>query len=234
MRSRFELRRSWLAGLALAILATGNATAADQAWRTKPANEWTVDDALEVLRDSDLAHEEDVLIIRGASPFTMDGRLRTRTPRNPFGGWATYIVRWETARPVMQAFERLDDLGQETTALYQGRPPQLPEEYYVITVKSLRLPRSGVDVIERLGEENLLRVTELSRPGLTVKPVRVERSGMGASAAIHFYFPASADGQALLSQNPQEVEFRVKSKRFQLNSKFKLERQWIPQSRNGN
>jgi hypothetical protein len=234
MCSRFELRKSLLAGLALAILATGSAAAADKAWRTKPANEWTVDDALEVLRDSELAHEVDVLMSRGASPFTPDGRLRTGTPRNPFGGWATYIVRWEAAKPVFQAFERLDELGQETTALYQGRPPQLPKEYYVITVKSIRLPRSGVDFIERLGEENLVRVAELSRPGLTVKPVRVERSGMGASAAIHFYFPVSVDGDALLSRNPQEVEFKVKSQRFQLNSRFKLERQWIPQSRNGN
>ena len=234
MRSPFELRKSLLAGFALAILATGSAAAADKAWRTKPASEWTVDDALEVLRDSDWAHEEDVLISRGVSPFTRDGRLRTRTLRNPFGGWASYIVRWESAQPVMQAFERLVELGEETSALYQGRPPQLPEEYYVITVKSLRLPRSGVDFLERLGEENLLRVTELGRPGLTVKPVRVERSGMGASAALHFYFPVSADGQALLSRSPQVVEFKVKSKRFELNSKFKLERQWIPRSRSGN
>jgi hypothetical protein len=228
-----ELWKSLLAALVLATLTTGTVAAGDSAWQSKSPSQWTVDDALEILRDSAWAHEENVLISRGASAFTSRGRLRQRPSGNLFGGWASYLVRWESSRPVMQAFERLDELGEQTSALHQGRPPQHSGEYYVVTVKSIRLPRSGYDFLESLGDENLLRLARLRTVGLTVKPVRLERSGMGASAALHFYFPVSVEGQALLRRSRQEVELSVKANRFELTSKFKLERRWIPQTGNG-
>jgi len=233
MASRSKALKLLPAAVALLLVGSGTVVAADDAWRTKPPDQWTVDDALEVLRNSAWAHQEDVLIHRGSNPFTSSGRLRTRGDAAQFGGWASFLVRWESAQPVMQAFNRLDELGEGTSAHYQGRPPQLPEEYYVVTVKTESLPRSGFDFLERMMDENLLQFAELRTSRTTVKPVRLERSGLGASAAVHFYFPVAAEGRALIADSRQEIEFRLRHRRFNLNSKFKLEPEWIPQVRKG-
>jgi hypothetical protein len=210
--------------LTAAVLAWAAASAAAQGlWQQKPPEQWTIDDALEVLQNSDWAHEEDVLVRHWPEAWaTQDLSPMERVDVGVFGAWASYLVRWESARPVVQAFDRLEELGATTSADYQGPPAQLPDGEYVVTVKATRLPPSGLDPLEEADEGDLLLLARLKTRQTTMKPDRVQRTGMGANAAVHFYFPRASNGNPLLGSGTEEVEFGLKLEGFDLKSKFIL------------
>jgi hypothetical protein len=201
------------------LLAAVAGLAAQEFWDKKPPAEWTVEEALKVVRDSDWAHVENVLL-----PFGNYNRPDPPRWRGLFGNWASYLVRWESASVVVQAFARLEELGQNTSAQFQAPAPRLPADLYVITVKTTRLPRYGFDVLRWLSEEQLLRQTRLRTSRGDASPVLVERSGMGAAAAVHFYFPRTLNDKPVLRPREQ-VEFRLEMNRFRLKSKFRVERE---------
>lgn len=216
-----------LAG-AVVLLATAAVPAHSQSfWETKPASEWTLDEALEVLQDSDWAHEEDVLVTRWRGAMTEQMTPMERVQQRVFGSWASYLIRWESAKPVQQAFDRLVGLGAPTSAEFQAPAPELPGDHYVVTVKGTRLPATGYDVLQRMKGGELLLVAELRTRRGVVKPARVVRSGVGAAAALHFYFPQELDGEPLLGLDVEEVEFRVKFEGFDLHSKLRVQPRWL-------
>jgi len=46
-----------------------------------------------------------------------------------------FLVRWESAVPVNQAFARLEELGERTLAAFLAQAPRIPGDRYVLTVK---------------------------------------------------------------------------------------------------
>ncbi len=46
-----------------------------------------------------------------------------------------FLVRWESASLVKQAFARLEELGEHTLVAFLAQAPRLPADRYVITVK---------------------------------------------------------------------------------------------------
>lgn len=223
--------RTWGSRIALvAGLLLVPAAQAGDFWKKKPPSEWTVDEALELVLDSPWAHEQTVAI----PPRRI--RKRERSPRNPSqqtrwppGTWApaplptaSYLVRWESAAPVTQAFERLKELGELTSAKFQAPPPRLPKNRYVITVKTTRPPVEGPDLFDRLSTWQLLQGAKLKTSRGPVSPLEVERSGVGASAAVHFFFPRTYDGQPLLREQGEKVEFTFTGRRYKLKCKFTL------------
>lgn len=214
-------------------------------WKTKPAGTWTVEEALRVVMDSPWAHEEVVAnprLIAGTGTTLGEAR-RDRgispVPRPPSRAsreaeptpsdfvTATYLVRWESARPVEEAFARLKGLGEHTSANFQAPPPRLPADRYVITVKITRPPEAGNDLFEHLGPQQLRARARLKTSRGTVAPMEVQRSGMEATAAVHFFFPRHYLGQPLLGAQRETVVFRFESRRMSLKSKFTLEPQWV-------
>jgi hypothetical protein len=114
----------------------------------------------------------------------------------------------------------MEVLGAGASAQFQAPPPRRPSNRHVVTVKTTRPPRYGPDVLTWLNERQLLESAELRTARGPVAPTGVERSGKGATAAVHFYFPRSLEGQPVLSPRRQEVEFHLEVRRFHLKSKF--------------
>lgn len=209
-------------GTVLLLVMVLPAVAAEQVWRTKPAAEWTVEEALQVVRDSDWAHEVHVLYPSRARVYTRRERYGVwRSPELYFGNWGSYLVRWESAEPVAQAFARLEELGASASAQFQAPPPRRPGDQHVVTVKTTRPPPRGIDILTRLSNRQLLASAELRTARGAVTPVGVERSGMGATAAVHFFFPRVLAGQPVVGPYPQQVEFHLEVRRFHLKSKFR-------------
>lgn len=225
-----KLRRETLL-LALVGLVLGVGLApGDDFWKEKAAAQWTVEEALQVLLDSAWAHEEDVLLQPRPRPRSLPRPTQSRRwawPRPAFGNWASYLVRWESGEPVIAAFARLEELGEHTSAQFQAPPPRRPRDRYVITVKATRLPDSGVDILEAMNGKQLLEGAQLKTSRATLAPAEVERSGVGANAAIHFFFSRTHEGKPLLTSQRETVEFQLEFRRFSLKCKFILEPQWI-------
>ncbi len=223
-----------MALLLAAGAALGTAAWAGEFWREKPASAWTAEEALQVLLDSPWAKKKVALSSLQARrryrasqrPSPLDEPNPYPTARVPLAGehpLETYLVRWESARPVTAAFERLRQLNQETSAQFQAPPPILPDDRYVVTIKTLQPPVAGPDVIEGFEAGELIKRAKLKTHRGDIAPLEVARSGVGASAAVHFFFTRQHKGQALLRAKSEVVEFEFKGKRMTLKQKFQLE-----------
>ena len=237
MPARIKSSLSCFAALVFTI-AVGAAPLEGKDWKKKPPAEWTAEEALEVLQNSPWAKKNMVVVNRialrpdsrsaDAGRNTRFPERRRRNPRNTRNrkGFpnSTFLVRLESARPVAAAFTRLQELELGVSARYQSPPPRLPEDRYVITVKAVVPRRSGKTALQKIPEERLMTVAILKTRHIQVNPAEVERSGEGATAAVHFFFPRTREGAPLINpQNPQ-MEFRIKSRRISLKAKFTLER----------
>ncbi len=239
MPARIKSSLSCFAALVFTI-ALGAAPLEGKDWKKKPPAEWTAEEALEVLQNSPWAKKKMVLANKpalrqgsrsadassGSGPRLPGGNrrnTRNRRIRKEFPN-STFLVRLESARPVAAAFARLQELELEVSARYQSPPPRLPEDRYVITVKAVVPRRSGKTALQKIPEERLKTVALLKTRHGQVNPAEVERSGEGATAAVHFFFPRTKEGAPLINpQNPQ-MEFRIKSSHISLKAKFTLER----------
>lgn len=212
----------------------GAALWAGDFWREKPASAWTAEEALQVLLDSPWAKTKVALSSLEARrayrasqrPSPPEGSPEFPTSRVALATdlpLETYLVRWESARPVAAAFERLRELGEQTSAEFQAPPPILPADRYVVTIKTLQPPPAGPDVIEGLEAGELLRRARLKTPRGELNPIEVARTGVGASAAVHFFFVRHHKGQPLLRARSEVVEFVFKGQRMTLKQKFHLE-----------
>ncbi|MGH9789162.1 MAG: hypothetical protein ACRD4U_10725, partial [Candidatus Acidiferrales bacterium] len=196
----------------LMLLAAGaalaEATWAGDFWREKPASAWTAEEALQVLLDSPWSKTKVALSsLRARRAYQAKKRPPIEAPPGvPTDGvplasehpLESYLVRWESSRPVTAAFARLRELGEETSAAFQAPPPLLPADRYVVTIKTLQPPVAGPDVIEGFEASELLRRAKLKTPRGEISPIEVARSGVGANAAVHFFFERQHKGQPLL------------------------------------
>ncbi|MBI2955935.1 MAG: hypothetical protein HYY26_01350 [Acidobacteria bacterium] len=239
-----------LAGVAVAVL-SGGVALGEECWKTKPAAEWTLQEALGIVTDSPWAKEKVVPTPLRVSrkhrptpqePTSGEGRSRPRPlgesspPPPPRTGSPpipvmeefpkeAYLLRWESAEAVAAAFERLRELGANASAEFQSPPPRVPDDRYVVTVKTTK-PRRGVageDAFSGMNEEELRARAELRVRRTRVPALEAERTGVGASAAVHFYFPRAVGGKPLLGEGGQEVEFRFEGMGLTLKNKFRVE-----------
>jgi hypothetical protein len=147
------------------------------------------------------------------------------------GSDIVFLIRWESSAPVEDAFVRLAELGERATAHYLSMPPRLPADRYVVTLKALQkavaigaspgsMPLDPYGPLENDAKGPRAR---LAVGNVSVAPVESERSGVGASDAVHFYFPRRVEGSPLIPPDrASRVTFEFRGQRFSLKTHFSL------------
>jgi hypothetical protein len=231
-------------------------THADDFWKQKPPTQWSHEEALKLVRHSPWAKVEVVVFLRRENqasysiptgtkhcdPDAIDPngnclqKLRIEAPvdssRQPDGAprlspSTAFLVRWESAVPVNQAFVRLAELGERALAAFQAQAPRLPADRYVITVKLDQPGFVGFDpfAVTPAGSPDL-RATLKTRRG-TVAPLEIEFTGTGTSSSVHFLFPRTLDGAPLLGPGLDTAEFALRGAGFAVHSKFRLDPEFL-------
>jgi hypothetical protein len=229
---------------------------ADDFWKHKPPAQWSVEEALKLVRRSPWAKLEVVVFLRQENqadysiptgtkhcdPDAIDAsgnctqRLRIEVPEDSSRGTdaapklspsTAFLVRWESAAPVTQAFARLEELGERAVAAFQAQAPRLPAERYVITVKLEQPGRAGFEpfAVTPAGKPPM-RATLKTRRG-AVAPLEVEFTGAGTSSSAHFFFPRTLDGAPLLGPGRDSAEFTMLGVGFVVRSKFTLDPEFL-------
>jgi len=234
--------------LVLGILSIARA---DDFWKHKPSAEWTPAEALKIVRRSPWAKVGVVVFLRrdaevaysvptGTNHCDSDaidangncmqkGRVEApidssqqsdASPR--LTPSAAFLVRWESAGAVTQAFARLAELGQHTVAEFQAQARNVPADRYVITVKMEQPGRIGFEpfAVTPAGKPPL-RATLKTRRG-AVAPLETEFTGMGANSSVHFFFPRTVEGAPLLGDGRESADFSLQGNGFAVHSKFTL------------
>jgi hypothetical protein len=229
---------------------------ADDFWKEKPPAQWSHAEALRLVRHSPWAKVEVVVFLRGETPASYSiprgnkhcdpdaidangnctQRLRIEPPvdssQQPDGAprispSTAFLVRWESAVPVNQAFARLEELGERALATFQAPAPRLPVDRYVITVKLEQPGFAGFEpfAVTPAGSPNL-RATLKTRRG-TVAPLEIEFTGTGTSSSVHFFFPRTVDGAPLLGPGLDAADFALRGVGFTVHSKFRLDPEFL-------
>jgi hypothetical protein len=234
------------------ILGLSPFSSADDFWKQKPPAQWSHAEALRLVRHSPWAKVEAVVFrqqddqasysiatgTKNCDPDAIDSsgkcmqKRRVRAPvdssRQPNGApglspSTAFLVRWESAAPVNEAFARLEELGERALAAFLAQAPRLPEDRYVITVK---LDQPGFAGFEPFAvapaRTPYLRATLKTRRG-AVAPLEIEFTGTGTSSAVHFFFPRTVDGGPLLGAGRDAAEFDLRGAGFAVHSKFRLD-----------
>ena len=229
---------------------------ADDFWKHKPAAQWSSSEALKLVRRSPWAKLEVVVFgereaeaafsvstgTRHCDPDAIDangncmqkGRVEApvdssrQTDAAPLiKPWAGFLVRWESAVPIAQAFARLDEIGEREAAAFQAPAPRLPADRYVITVKLEQPGRKTFEpfTVTPAGKPALV-ATLKTRRGI-VKPLEVEFTGTGATSSVHFFFPRTLDGASLLGPGRDGAEFTLLGAGFGIHSRFTLDADFL-------
>jgi len=229
---------------------------ADDFWRRKPPAQWSHAEALKLVRHSPWAKVEVVVFLRRENqasysiltgtkhcdPDAIDpngncsqkGRIEAPvdSSRQPdaaprLSPSTAFLVRWESAAPVNQAFARLQELGEHTLAAFEAQAPRLPADRYVITVKLEQPGFVGFEpfAVTPAGSPDL-RATLKTRRG-TVGPLEIEFTGTGTSSSVHFFFPKTLDGAPLLGPGLGAAEFTMRGASFAVHSKFALDPEFL-------
>ena len=225
---------------------------ADDFWKHKPPAQWTLAEALKLVRRSPWAKQEVVVFLRPENQAdysiptglkhcdpdaidangncTQKGRIEVPvdSSRGPNAGprlspSTAFLVRWESATPVVQAFVRLADLGESALVEFQAQAPRLPADRYVITVILEQAGRAGFEpfTVTTAGKPDL-RATLKTHRG-TVAPLEVEFTGTGSNASVHFFFSRTLDGSPLLGPERDSAQFSLRGTAFAVHSKFTLD-----------
>jgi hypothetical protein len=257
-------RRAALPGVALRtilplvtlFLGLSPISRADDFWKHKPPGQWSLAEALKVVRRSPWARLDVVVFLRHepqaaysiptgtkhCDPDAIDqngnclqkGRVEAPVDSSQqldaapsLSPSAGLLVRWESAAPVSQAFARLEELGERAVAAFQARAPRLPADRYVITVKLEEPGRAGFEPFAVTPRgKPALHATLKTRRG-TVAPLEVEFTGAGASSSAHFFFPRTLDGVPLLGSGRDSAEFKLQGVGFAVRSKFTLDPEFL-------
>jgi len=229
---------------------------ADDFWKHKPAAQWSSAEALKVVRHSPWAKVDVVVFLRqeaeaafsiptGTKHCDQDaidpngncmqkGRIEApidssqemdAAPR--LTPSSAFLVRWESAGPVADAFARLGELGERAVAAYQAETPRLPADRYVITVKLEQPGRAGFEpfAVTPAGKPVLRATLKTSRG--TVAPLEIEFTGTGASSSVHFFFPRTLGGAPLLGPGRDTAEFSLRGASFAVRNKFALDSEFL-------
>ena len=234
------------------ILGLSSICRADDFWKHKPPAQWSVEEALKIVRRSPWAKLDVVVFMqqepeasysiptgtKHCDPDAIDanghcmqkGRVEAPVDSSrqldaapQLSPSAGLLVRWESAVPVSQAFARLEELGERAAAAFQAQAPRLPADRYVITVKLEQPGRVGFEPFAVTPQgKPVLRAALKTRRG-TVAPLEVEFTGTGTSSSAHFFFPRTLDGAPLLGPGRDSAEFTLQGAGFAVRSKFTLD-----------
>ena len=225
---------------------------ANDFWKHKPPAQWSVEEALKLVRRSPWAKLEVVVFsereaeaaysvstgTRHCDPDAIDpngncmqkGRVeppvdssRQMDAAPLIKPWAGFLVRWESASPVTQAFARLEELGERESAAFQAPSPRFPSDRYVITVKLEQPGRKTFEPFTVTPAGKPVLVATLKTPHGLVTPLEVELTGTGATSSVHFFFPRTLNGAALLGPERDWAEFTLLGAGFAIHSKFILD-----------
>lgn len=229
---------------------------ADDFWKHKPPAQWSATEALKLVRRSPWAKLEVVVFSEKEAEAAYSVSTGTRhcdTDAIDANGkctqkerieapvdssrqldaaplikpWAGFLVRWESAAPVAQAFARLEELGEREVAAFQTPTPRLPADRYVITVKLEQPGRKSFEPFAVMpAGKPVLVATLKTRRGL-VRPLEVEFTGTGATSSVHFFFPRMVDDAPLLGPGRDWVEFTLLGAGFAVHSKFTLDAEFL-------
>jgi hypothetical protein len=243
--------------LVILFLGLSPIACADDFWKHKPPEQWSLAEALKLVRRSPWAKQAVVVFLQRESqadfsiptgikhcdPDAIDAngnctqKGRIEVPVDSSRGTdaaprlspsTAFLVRWESATPVIQAFARLAELGERAVVEFQAQAPRLPEERYVITVKLEQAGRAGFEPFTvTTAAKPVLRATLKTRSG-TVAPLEVEFTGTGTSASVHCFFPRTLDGAPLLGPGRDSAEFSLQGAGFAVRSKFTLDPEFLP------
>jgi len=238
------------------IIGAASLVGADDFWKQKPAAQWSHEEALKVVRHSPWAKVEAVVFRRTeiqasysistgkrhCDPDAIDqngnclqkGKLEPPVDdsQSPNGAprlspSTAFLVRWESAAPVNQAFGRLEELGERTLATFLAQAPRLPADRYVITVKLDQPGFAGFEPFAATPARTPnLHATLKTHRGI-VAPIEIEFTGTGTSAAVHFFFPRMLDGAPLLGPGIDGAEFTMRGAGFAVFSKFRLDPEFL-------
>jgi hypothetical protein len=238
------------------IIGLASCVRADDFWKQKPPATWSHEEAMKLVRHSPWAKVEAVVFRRTeieasysistgrrhCDPDAIDqngnclqkGKVEppVDSSRSPDGApglspSTAFLVRWESAAPVNQAFGRLEELGERTLAAFLAQAPRLPGDRYVITVKLDQPGFAGFEPFAATPARSPdLRATLKTRRGI-VAPLEIEFTGTGTSAAVHFYFPRTLDSAPLLGPGIDAADFAMRGAGFAVYSKFKLDPEFL-------
>lgn len=242
--------------LAILLLAVPAVVRGDDSWNHKPAVQWSLAEALKLVRRSPWAKLEIVPLLRqdnqasfsiptGTKHCDQDaidkngnclqrGRIEVPVDSSRQMDAAPMLtpsvgvlVRWESAVPVTQAFARLEKLGERAVAAFQAPAPRLPPDRYVITVKLEQPGRAGFEPFAVTpAGKPVLRATLRTHRG-TVVPLEIEFTGAGTSSSVHFFFPRTLDSAPLLAAGRDSAEFTLLGTGFAVHSKFTLDPEFL-------
>ncbi len=222
------------------VLAAALAVRADDFWKRKPPQEWTAEEAVQVLRNSPWARQEAVAAMpENCDPDAYDENgncrdTRFQFPRNPgrrrgreipdtHFNVAIYLVRWDSSPEAAAAFARLESLGERAVATFQSPPPRRPPDRYVITLNVAQPAKGAGDPFALREDHKENKPVRLKTSRGTFFPIETERSGIGANEAIHFFFPREQDGKPTLDPKGDTAEFVFEGKRATVKCKFSLD-----------
>jgi hypothetical protein len=242
--------------LVILLLGLSPVARADDFWKHKPPAQWSLAEALKLVRRSPWARQVVVVFLqretqadfsiptgtKHCDPDAIDAngnctqKGRIEVPVDSSQGpdaaprlspSTAFLVRWESAAPVTQAFAQLAERGERAVAEFQAQAPRLPAERYVITVKLDQAGRAGFEpfAVTPAGKPDL-RATLKTRRG-TVAPLEVEFTGTGASSSVHFFFPRTLEGVPLLGPGRDSAEFSLQGASFAVRSKFTLDPEFL-------
>jgi hypothetical protein len=233
-----SVKKALPATISCVLVLVALAARADDFWKHKSPQEWTADEAVQVLRDSPWARQETVAAslancdsdADGGDEGCRSGRFRwprfgarrRELPSSEFN-LAVYLVRWDSAPEVAAAFARLDSLGARALSAFQSPPPRRPADCYVVTMNVVRPARGAGDpfaIREKSKDKNPVRL-KTSR-GIFI-PIETEHSGVGANEAVHFFFPREQDGKPVLDPAGDTAEFVFEGAKVSLKCKFSLD-----------
>jgi hypothetical protein len=229
---------------------------ADDFWKHKTSAQWSSAEALKIVRHSPWAKVEVVVFLqqeaqaaysvptgtkhcdqdaidqngncmqkgRVDAPVDSSQQLDAAPHLTPS---AAFLVRWESAAPVVEAFARLEELREHAVVVFQAQTPRLPADRYIITVKLDQPGRAGFEpfAVALARKPNLHATLKTSRG--TVEPLEVEFTGTGASSSVHFFFPQAVDGAPLLGSGRNSAEFNLRGIGYAVRSKFTLDREFV-------
>ena len=229
---------------------------ADDFWKHKPPAQWSAGEALKLVRRSPWAKLEVVVFsekeaeatysistgTRHCDPDAIDangnclqkGRIEAPVDSSRqmdaapiVKPWAGFLVRWESAAPVAQAFARLEELGERESAAFQAPSPRFPSDRYVISVKLEQPGRKSFEPFTVTPAGKPVLVATLKTHRGFVRPLEVEFTGTGATSSVHFFFPRTLDGAALLGPGRDGAEFTLRGAGFALHCKFTLDPEFL-------
>ena len=219
------------------LLAAGIAAHADDFWKHKPPEDWTFEEALQILRDSPWVKKETIVAPpKPCDPLDLDQFGNCRTRPDPFSrnsgrgrgtvfptrNFSIFLVRWDSAPEVAAAFARLEALGEHASVLFNSPPPRRPPDRFVITMNVAQPAEDLGDAFALREDTRDKNPVRLKTSRGTFTPVETEHSGVGANEALHFFFLREQDGKPILNPAGDTAEFVFEGKKVTVKTKFSL------------